>query len=114
MGLSLAFPEQGIQAAALIKHTHSTYVMGFMHAYVQHDYGEFGNLKGACLATEFTLCPEHCCFSASWQDSLTIPSITGRESVAASDARWNLKQVSLYLLHELLDWSLLALCLIGI
>ncbi|KAF5832626.1 Metallo-dependent phosphatase-like protein [Dunaliella salina] len=57
-----------------------------------HDYGEFGGVRGGCMAPEFSLCPKDCCYSASWQDSLTIPSITGRESVAASDPRWNLKQ----------------------
>uniref|UniRef100_A0A7S3QLC8 Calcineurin-like phosphoesterase domain-containing protein n=1 Tax=Dunaliella tertiolecta TaxID=3047 RepID=A0A7S3QLC8_DUNTE len=57
-----------------------------------HDYGEFGSLRGGCMAPEFSLCPPNCCYSASWQDSLTIPSITGRESVAAMDPRWNLKQ----------------------
>jgi hypothetical protein len=45
------------------------------------------------MATDFDLCPEHCCYSASWQDSITLPSPTGKESVAASDLRWHLKQV---------------------
>jgi len=60
-----------------------------------HDYGEFKDSKKdnmGCTAYDFAQCSA-CCYSATWQ--ATDPgamTLTGKPSVAALDARWNLQQ----------------------